>query len=114
MSKVHANKLHAKLGHPEEYKMLRTAHQLHYSIKEVIEVFEDCATAKIKQKFLHKVAEESNLKPGEMTYVDIISQKKSSYGGSKNWVLIQYCDTQQQQKFFTKTKEYLSENLPLS
>ena len=45
-----------------------------------------------------------------MIYIDIFSQKKPSYGGSKNWVLIQDCDTKKLY-FFKKTKEYLSEKV---
>ena len=44
---------------------------------------------KIKQKLLYKVAEERKLNPCEMIYQDIISQEKPSYGGSKNYILIQ-------------------------
>ena len=72
-----------------------TAKHLQYSINGTLEVCEDCTTAKSKQKLLHKVAEERNLKPGEMIYIDISSQKKLSYGGSKNWILIQDSDTKQ-------------------
>ena len=69
--------------------MHATTKNLHYSIKETLEVCEDCATAKSKQQLIHKVAEERNLKPGKMIYIVITSQKKPSYGGSKNWILIQ-------------------------
>ena len=55
--------------------------------------------------------EERDLKPGKIIYIDIISQKKPSYGGSKNWVLIQDCDTKQKWYSFTKTKELLSEKV---
>ena len=45
--------------------------------------------AKIKQKLLHKVEEEHNLKPGEMIYLGLISQKKPGNGGSNNWILVE-------------------------
>ena len=61
-----------------------TVNRLHYSFKGALEVCEECATAKIKQKLLHKVAEEINLKPDEIIYLDPISQKKPSYGGFNN------------------------------
>ena len=57
---------------------------LHYSVMGMLEVFKDYAMEKRRHKCLHKVAEERNLKPGEMIYLDISSQKKPSYGGSKN------------------------------
>ena len=63
--KIHANDLHAKIRHPGEDRMRVAAKHLHYIIKGMIEVFEDYATAKIKQKSLHKVAEERDLKPGK-------------------------------------------------
>ena len=40
-----------------------------------------------------------------MIYIDISSQKKPSYGGSKNWVIMQDCDTQKWY-FSMNTKEY--------
>ena len=55
----------------------------------MLKIFEYCAIAKSKEKLLHKVAEERDLKPGEMIYLDIISQKKPSYGGYNNCILIQ-------------------------
>ena len=91
--------------------MRTTAKNLHYSNKGTLEVFEDCATAKTKQKLLHKVVEERDLKPGRMIYIDIILQKKPSYGGSKNWILIQDSDTKDKWSLFKKTEEYLSEKV---
>ena len=55
--KVHANDLHANIVHHGEDRIRATKNHLHYSIKGALEVCEDCATAKTKQKFLHKVAE---------------------------------------------------------
>ena len=49
---------------------------LQYSVKGSINFCEYCATAKIKQKSLHKVAQERDLKLGKMIYLDIISQNK--------------------------------------
>ena len=42
---------------------------------------------------MHKVVEEWDINPGKMIYLDIISQKKPGYGGSKNWILLQEPDT---------------------
>ena len=42
--KVHTNEIHAKLGHPVEYKMHVTMKNLHYNIKGNLEVCEDCVT----------------------------------------------------------------------
>ena len=83
------NELHTKIGHNGEYMMHATVKHLHYSIKGVLEVCEDWDMSKSKQKFLHKVEEEHDLNPGKMIYLDINSQKIPSYGGSKNWILIQ-------------------------
>ena len=101
---IHVKKLHAKLGHTGEDRMRATKKHLHYSNKGTLEVCEDCATAKSKEKLLHKVAEERELQPVEMIYLDISSQKKPSYGGSKNWILIQDLDTKQKWSIFTKAK----------
>ena len=90
--KIYANELLTKLGHPREDRMSATVKHLHCSVKGALEVCEECTTAKIKHKFLHKVAEERNLQPGKMIYLDISSQKKPSYGCSKNWILIQDLD----------------------
>ena len=48
---------------------------------------------KIEHKLLHKVAEGRDLNPVEMIYLELISQKKPSCGGSKNWILLQDSDT---------------------
>ena len=40
----------------------------------------------------HIMAEERDLQPGEMVYLDISSQRKPSYGGSNNWIFIQDLD----------------------
>ena len=57
---------------------------------------------KNKHKFPHKVAEKHNLNLSEMIYLDLSSQKKPSYGGPKNWILIQESDTKQNWDFFSK------------
>ena len=80
----------------------------------VLEVCEYYATVKIKHKFLHEVAEQRDLNPGEMIYIHIRSQNNTDYEGTKNWILIQDSDTEQKRSFFTKAKEYLAENSPLS
>ena len=69
--------------------MRATMKYLQYSVKGAVEVFEDYATEKIKKKCIHKVAEEHELNPREIIYLDLSSQKKPSYGGSKNWIYIQ-------------------------
>ena len=84
--------------------MCTTTKHLHYRMKGELDVCEECATVKTRHNLLHKVAEERNLKPGEMVYIGISSQKKPSYGGSDNWVLIKDSDTKQKWSLFTKTK----------
>ena len=81
--------------------MRATVKHLHYSVK-------GGARAKIKQKLLHKVAEESNLHMGEMIYLDIRLQKEPSYGGSNHWILIQDLEKKRKLSFFKKAKEYLA------
>ena len=93
-----------KLIHTREDRIHTTAKHLHYSIKVVLEVCDDCAMDKIKQKMLPKVAEKQDLNPGEMIYLDLSSKNKTSYGGSKNWILIQNSDTKQKLSFFAKEK----------
>ena len=41
------------------------------------------------------MAEERNLLPGEIIYLDKSSHKKQRYGGLKNWILKQDLDTNQ-------------------
>ena len=86
--------------------MCTTAKHLNCRIKGRVEVCEDYATAKIKHKFLHKVAEVHDLKPGKMICIDIGSQKKPSYEVSNNWVIIKDCDTKQKWSLFTKKNNY--------
>ena len=82
--KIHDNELHAKISPHREDRMRVTVNHLQYRVKGVVEVCEDYSTEKSKHKFLHKVTEERNLKPVEMIYLDLISEKKPSYGGSNN------------------------------
>ena len=85
--------------------MIRTTTKhLNYIVTGTLEVCDKCNMAKSKQKLLHKTAEERYLKPGKMIHLDLSSQKKPSYGGSKNWILIQDLDTKQKWSFFTKSK----------
>ena len=93
--KIYANELHAKLGHNGEDKLRAKEKHQHYIIKGALEVFEDCTTVESRHKPLHKVAEEHDLNPGKMVYLYLSSQKKPSYGGSNNWILIQDSDTRQ-------------------
>ena len=86
--KIHANNIHAKIGHPGEDRMCATTKHLQYSVRETLDVCEDWAMAEITQKFLHKVTRERDLKTGESIYLDLISQKKPSYVVSKNWIII--------------------------
>ena len=104
MRKIYANNLHAKLGHPREYMIRVNMKHLRYSVKGTLEVCKVCATAKINQKLLHKQADERNLKMGKMIYLYLIPQKKPSYGGSENWILIQDSDTKQKLSLFMKGK----------
>ena len=76
--------------------------QLDYSIKWTLDICEDYATEKSKQKLLRKVAQERDLKPGKIIYIGIISQKKSSYGGSQNQILVKDSETKQKWYFFMK------------
>ena len=69
--KIHNNDLHAKIVHHEEYMMRTTVKHLQYRVKEVLEVCEYCAMVKINQKFIHKVAEERDHKPGDNIFLDI-------------------------------------------
>ena len=80
--KIHANEIHAKLVYPREDRMCVTTKHLNYIVKVMLEVCEDCAMAKSKHKYLNKVAEESYPKLGKIINLDLISQKKPSYGGS--------------------------------
>ena len=57
------------------------------------------------------MAEECDLKPVKMIYINLISQNKPSYRGSKNLILIQDSDTNQTWYFFTKAKKYLTKKL---
>ena len=50
---------------------------------------------KKQEKYLRKVVEERDLNPGEMIYLNLSSKKRISYGGSKNWIIIQDPDTKQ-------------------
>ena len=89
--------------------MYVNAKHLHYSIKGALDFFKYFGMAKIKHKLLHKVTKERGLNKGESIYLYLISQKKPSYGGSENCILIQYVDTKQKWYFFTNAEEYFTE-----
>ena len=55
-------------------------------------------------KFMSKVAEEQDLNPGEIIYLDMISQKKPSYRSTKNWILIKDLYTKQKMVFLHEGK----------
>ena len=93
-----------KIGHPGEDSMHATAKHLNYIVKGNLDVCEDYTMEKKNQKLLHKVAEERNLKPAEMIYLYLSSQRKPGYGGYKNWILIQESDTKQEWYLFKKAK----------
>ena len=61
MQKNHANDIHTKLVHTVKDKVCASMNNLYYSVKGAIEVCEYCATAKSKQKLLHKVSEQHDL-----------------------------------------------------
>ena len=105
--KKHASKLHAKLRHTGKDRIHANTKHLNYITKGRLDIFEECAMVKRNQKLLHKVADKRNLKPGESIYLDIISQKKPSYGGFKNCILIQDSYIKQKWSFFKKEDEYL-------
>ena len=90
MREIHANDLHVKLTHPGEDSMRATVKHLQYSVSGTLEVCKDCDTAENKQKSIHKVVEE---RAGKMISLDLISQKKPSYRGFNNWILILDSDT---------------------
>ena len=75
--------------------MCASAKNLNYSIKGALDICECFATSKSNHKLLRKVAEELDLDMGNMIYIDFISQKKPSYGGCKNWIIIQDSVTKQ-------------------
>ena len=52
---------------------------------------------------MRRVEEGQDLNIGEMTYLDIRSQKKSMYGCYNNWIILQDSDPNKR-LFFTKTR----------
>ena len=53
-----------------------------------LQVCEECALAKAKQQSVPKFITSATSYPGEKVYYDITPMRFSSYGGSKNWLLI--------------------------
>ena len=112
--KIYTNELHTKLIHPRDNIIHATTKYPHYIFKGTLEVCEDSAMTERNHKFQHKVAEERKIKPCEMINLDIISQKKPSYGGSKNWILIQDSDTKKNCLSLRRQKNILLKKSPLS
>ena len=111
--KFHANEIHTKICHPGGDRMRVISKHIHCRVNGALEVCEECDMSKIKKELLRKVAEERYLNPGEIININIISHKKSSYGGSKNWILIQDSYTKKRY-FFMNSKGYITEKSTLS
>ena len=104
---IHANRIHVNIGHPGENRIHTTIKYLYYNSKVVLDICYKWAKYKSNEKFLRKVKEYQDLKPGKMIYLDISSQKKLSCGGSNPFILIQNLDAKQKWSSFIKEKVYL-------
>ena len=66
-----------------------TVKHIYYSVKGALEVFKECAMAKSNQNCYIKWWRSAASIEEKMIYLDFSSQKKTSYGSSNNWILIQ-------------------------
>jgi hypothetical protein len=85
---IDVNRFHEILGHCGADRLQKTAHIHGIKLKGNVEVCEDCAIAKARQKNVNKEWKGGSQVPGERLYMDISSVRDVSLGGSKFWVLV--------------------------
>jgi len=76
------------MGHCGTEKLQKSANLLGFKLIGNIEVCQDCALAKARQKILNKEWKGGSQVPGERIYLNISSVRDLSIGGAKFWVLI--------------------------
>ena len=72
---------------------------------------ENCAIGKMKQKKVPKGPTEKSTKPGYRMYIDLMSSKYTSAGGSKYWCLAVDEETHMKFSMFLKQKLEMKEKL---
>jgi len=82
-AKIDINELHEKLGHLEEEVTKLKGNYMKLKIKGEMENCENCAIGKMRQKNVQKGPKEKSTKPGYRMYIDLMSSKYVSTGGSK-------------------------------
>ena len=110
-TKIDINELHEKLGHPEEEVTKLTGNYMKLKIKGKLENCENCAIGKMRQKNVPKGPKEKSTKPGYRMYIDIMSSKYTSAGGSKYWCLAVDEATHMKFSMFLKQKSDMKEKL---
>jgi hypothetical protein len=70
---INVNMFHEMLGHCGADRLQMTTHIHGITLKGNVEVFEDCAISKARQKNVNKEWKGGSQVPGERLYLDIIS-----------------------------------------
>jgi hypothetical protein len=109
--KFDINKLHKAIGHCGEEALKITAKSYDWKLFGKLETCEDCAIGKAKQKNTNKEWLQGSKNPGERLYIDIISIKGESFGGSKFWALIIDDCTNYCWSYFLNKKSILKEKI---
>jgi len=104
---------HRILGHPGEGITRRTAKGYDWKVRGTLEVCEDCAIAKAKQKPISKTTETVAKEPGGRMLLDISSVKGVSGGGRRFWILAVDDATDRCWSIFVKGKGELSHEVRL-
>ena len=82
-------------------------------IKGKMENCENCAIVKMRQKNVPKGPKEKSTKQGYLMYIDLMSSKYISAGGSKYWLLAVDEATHMKFSMFLKQKSDTKEKLAL-
>jgi hypothetical protein len=85
---IDVNRFSEILVHCGADRLQKTAHIHGIRWKGNVEVCEDCAIAKARQKNVNKEWKGESQIPGERLYMDISSVRDLSLGGSKFWDLV--------------------------
>jgi hypothetical protein len=82
IKEIDVNKFHGMIGHCGVDRLKKTAKIHGLKLKGEFKVCEECVVAKVRQRKVNKDWKGGSQVPGERVYLDIISIKVESYGGS--------------------------------
>jgi hypothetical protein len=71
--KVDINRIHKIVGHVGEKALRATSHHYDWKLTGKLEVCEECAIVKARQKNINEISKGGGKNPGEKMYIDVLS-----------------------------------------